>query len=60
MDKMDDYYLLEHFNLEEDKNEENKKIKNENNEENEETNGRYTPVENYVLISHDEFIESIN
>ena len=27
MDKMDDYYLLEHFNLEEDKNEENKKKK---------------------------------
>ena len=42
-------YLLENYNPEE-----------EENEENEETNGRYTPVENYVLISHDEFIESIN
>ena len=53
MDNME--YLLENYNPEEEENEEN-----ENNEENEETNGRYTPVENYVLISHDEFIESIN
>ena len=47
MDKME--YLLENYNPEE-----------EENEENEETNGRYTPVENDALISHDEYIESMN
>ena len=39
-------YLLENYNPEE--------------EENEETNGRYTPVENDFLLSHEEYIESMN